>query len=352
MLFLGHESAAQYWRTARAGLIPFPKCARADIVYNEVHLIEEVIELKPDLPIENQELPHILVSDKRLTHASDDAFYHVCAKRFPAGSFYQHTQWVAIASPELTLLQAAQDLGNQGLITLLELCCEFMGCYSLNDGDRRGFTTCDPLVTRKQMREYIDKLPKWMRGKRLLGNAIELAGENSRSPRETECFLAFSLSPELGGFGLSQPKMNLPTARSDDQGESADKQYYLVDLAWKEGNVVFEYDGTIDHSEPEKVRKDKERRSELASQGKAVIVGVKESVGNDGSFRDKAAQVFRALDIPWPEFNETEMREQSRLRAQLFDPTHHSLQPYIKPIVPKNDTLKGQGGFQPQSAEG
>lgn len=339
MLFLGFESAVQYWRVVRSDLLPYPAHSKFVMVECEDHLLKEVDDSAPDLPIDKQSITHVLVHDRRLFHKSKKIEYHLCAKPLPAGSFCQHVYGVVVASPELTLLQAAQDLGNKGFTTLLELCCEFFGDYSLDDGERRGFVNCQPLVTRDQMLEYLGRLPKRTYGAKILGKAVELAGEHSRSPRETECYLAMTLPPELGGFGLPRPILNLPSPIDDGDASITDDRGYLVDLAWNDGMVIFEYDGVIDHTEKEKVLQDKERRSVLASMGKTVIVATKESASNDEMFRKKVAQVFRALDIPLPSYSDDDVTAQSKLRETLFDPAHHSKSPYITPIIPKEGVV-------------
>ena len=335
MLFLGFESAVQYWRTVRANLIPFPEYSQMTAVVDEDCLLKVVRDAVPDLPICEQVTPQVLVSQMKLIHKSKKVDYHLCDRILPKGSFFRHTFSVRVASPELCLLQAASDLGAGGFITLLELCCEFMGRYTLCEGTKRGFLECEPLLTRDRMEEYLDYFPKRTRGADLLRRAIDLVGEDSRSPRETECFLALTLPPKLGGFGLPKPKMNPPVPLEDEDDDSADGSAYYADLMWEDKKVIFEYDGGLDHSEDEAVKKDKERRSVLASLGYYVVVAFKESVSDDERFKDKVEQVFRALDIPMPAFSEKARGAQSSLRDLLFDPMHHLESDYITPITPK-----------------
>lgn len=340
MLFLGYESAVQYWRAVRAELVPFPIYSRAVVVANEDHLLKEIRESVPMLPIKDQFAPQLLVSQTKLIHQSDEIGYHLCSKALPKGSFYQHTYGVTIAAPELSLLHAAKAVGSKGIVTLLELCCEFMGCYTLCEGTTRGFIECLPLITRERLIEYIDNLPHGTRGSALLRRAVTLAGENSRSPRETECFLAMTLPPEMGGFNLPHPMMNPPIPISEEDEVLTDDDYYLVDLSWEDKNAVFEYDGDFDHSSPSRVARDKERRSVLASMGHTVIVAVRDSMSEDDSYLRKIAQVFRALDIPMPSFSSEEKAAQSRLRGVLFDSMHHFSSPYITPIVPDTKNVE------------
>ena len=109
MLFLGYESAVQYWRAVRAGLIPFPPEAQITVVSNEDHLLKEVRYSAPTLPIGGQYQPDVLVSRIKFIHRSDDIRYHLCARPLPSGSFFRHTGGVAVASPELCLLHAAHS---------------------------------------------------------------------------------------------------------------------------------------------------------------------------------------------------------------------------------------------------
>ena len=337
MLFLGYESAVQYWRAVRAGLIPFPTRSEISSVSGGDHLCRDILEFAPDLPIASQPKPHVLVSQAKLIHRSDKVCYHLCSDTLPKGSFCRHTSYVRVASPELCLLQSAQALGSGGMIALIELCCEFMGGYSLCDGIDRGFTSCEPLIIRADLQEYLDKLPPRTKGAVLLRRAARLAGEGSRSPRETECFLIFSLPPEMGGLGLPQPMMNPPLPVED--GSLTDDEGYMVDLSWEDRKVIFEYDGERDHSSHEQVKRDKERRSVLASLGYTVIVAVNDSVNDTERFKKKASQVFRALGRQLPENCEDEDGLAASLRTTLFNPLHHYSSPYTTPIIPDQKPL-------------
>lgn len=340
MLFLGFESAVQYWRAVRAGLVPAPDYARVTVVSNEAHHAGEVVECVPTLPIEEQLTPQVLVSSVNHINHSDAARFRLCAAELPGGSFCAHTSYTMVASPELSLLQAAKDCGPKEIITLIELCCEFMGCYSLCDDDVRGFVTCKPLVTKSRMEEYIRALPKRTRGAKLLQRAVELSGERSWSPRETDCFLALTLPSEMGGFGLPQPLMN----PFDEEGEMGERgtDRYMVDLCWEDSKTAFEYDGKLDHGTIEKANQDKERRSALASRGYKVIVAVNESVGNEDAYRRKISQVLGAMELQMPSFNDEELAAQNALRERLFDPAHYYKSSYLIPIKKKAESPEAE----------
>ena len=334
MLFLGYESAVQYWRAVRAGLVPFPSEAQITVVSNEDHLVKEVRCSAPALPIDGQFQPDVLVSQTKLIHRSDEVRCHLCARGLPSGSFCRHTSDVVVASPELCLLQAAHSLGYEGAIALYELCCEFLGCYTLCEGNPRGFIECPPLTTRQRVIDFLDKLPNGTNGRKLLRFATERVGENSRSPRETECYLTMTLPTRCGGFNLPHPVMNSPILLKEAASTLSCDDYYLVDLFWEDRGVIFEYDGELDHSTSDRVARDKERRSVLASMGFTVVVGTKDSVSDDAALRRKMAQVFKALGIRMPSFQSEELAAQESLRRILFNPSHHLDSPFTTPIVP------------------
>ena len=335
MLFLGYESAVQYWRAVRAGLVAKPDYSKIATVAHEGYRAKEVIECVPTLCIVGQFAPQILVSSVNHINRSDKARFRLCATELPEGSFCEHTSYTMVASPELCLLHAAKDCGPKRMIALVELCCEFMGCYSLYEDDIRGFVTCKPLVTKERMREYIGMLPKRTRGAVLLRRAVELSGERSWSPRETDCFMALTLPPEMGGFGLPQPLMNPFDEQGDGQEDSKDR--FMVDLCWEERKTVFEYDGKVDHGTLQKADYDKERRSALASRGYKVIVAVKASVKDEESYRNKVGQVFGAMGLSMPAFSPRELDAQRALREALFDPSHYYETPYLTPIRQKDE---------------
>ncbi|MCR4871207.1 MAG: hypothetical protein K5859_07920, partial [Atopobiaceae bacterium] len=105
--------------------------------------------------------------------------------------------------------------------------------------------------------------------------------------------------------------------------------------------VIFEYDGEFDHSTRDRVARDKERRSVLASMGFTVVVGTKDSVAEEAAFRRKMAQVFKALGIRMPSFRKEELAAQESLRRTIFNPSHHFDSPFTAPIVPDAALVSG-----------
>ena len=332
MLFLGHEYSAQYWRAVGSGLVKKPRRSNVRLVSNELHLKKDVAEAVPALPVANATRPHVLVSSRTMMHRSKDIEYHLCCREIPPGSFCEVEKDVLVASPALCLLHAAQTAKPDRILPLIELCCEFLGGYSLCENTPRGFLDHAPFLTKKELDAFIEALPKRTRGVRMLKTALGFACSGSKSPRETECFIALTLPTEMGGYGLERPEVNMRVDVDDEDFIFSNVKTYFVDLCWRDAMVGFEYDGGFDHNDPPKVAADKRRRSVLAALGYSVIIADNETASDYRSFDQKARQVIRALELASPRYSGKEKTAQKKLHRYLFDPRHHAIFPFTAPI--------------------
>ena len=361
-LYLGYETALLFWRAVHEGRLPAPQPIDARSVgpeavvgcraLKEIDLAplgvllssggvlaqydERTIDWgsrKEDeakrglVPAGIATLPgvpaplHVLASGAKRygTHACLKV--HLVAGTLPAGSFYRVSDSIVVTSPELTFLQTChktRDLPN------IELALELCGAYALHPAALPCRFDVAPVLTRERLERYVSCVGhRW--GVQAVRRVLPWVRDGFASPRETELYLLLALDEESGGYGLTLPAVNEADDADDLPPGSAQ---YIADLVWKANGrvVVVEYDGFEEHERSaKKVAEDKERRSEMAARGEAVIVVTKRDLQSETTFAKKAAQIMRALEID----AEAAQTEQSDARSALFrwlsNPQHDHL---------------------------
>ena len=331
-LFLGYESAIEYWRAVGSGIAPMPRRSNVRSVAQEITACKDILDAAPQISIANRSTVHALVSRKSRTYAAEGVIYHVVTRELPEGSFFCTSNNVMVASPALCLLQAARQSKESELLPLVELCYEFLGGYSLCDGAKRGFRTHDPFLEKADLESFLSQLPKRTRGIRMLERALAFVLPNSRSPRETEAALMITLPESLGGFAFPTPTLNHRVEILGPFTKLTDKTRFYLDLFWDEQHTAFEYDGS-DHNEPTQIADDKARRSLLAAMGYKLIVAEKAQVDDVRLFNQIIGQLayLLGINVPIPPRDIADKR--TKLRAYLFNPQHHQSCSYTRPIA-------------------
>jgi hypothetical protein len=330
-LYLGYESAIEYWRAVGSALVSTPRPSPIRCVRDELTAGSLILAAVPQPGIANDSLVHALISKKSRSGVYPQIKLHVCSGTLPAGSFCRISSQVLVASPALCLLHAAQCTSPRKILPLVELCCEFLGSYSLCDGTQRGFRNHKPFLDMVEMRSFIEGLPPRTRGICILKKALELAFSLSASPRETECALMLALPAQYGGYAFPMPELNYRIDIPNRYRSLTDKEYLLLDLYWKDAGVALEYDGS-DHNDPARIADDKARRNLLATMGFKTIVLEKRHVGNARQFKQQIRQLCMLLGIE-PDVPTQEVAEKrAKLRKHLFDPQHHMACSYTKPL--------------------
>ena len=208
---------------------------------------------------------HILVDCQEHRIQSQLVKNHVWTGTLPAGSLYRLAPGVLLASPGLCVLQAAASSGIPRAAAVAMECMGRYGCVT----DEREFLKRDPLLSREELRGYLDgvKVGSWARRAR---RALDLALENSRSPLETRAALTLTLPVALGGYALPRPEMNhLIVPRAEDYPYSQYAQYE-VDMCWPERRTVIEVDSYEFHLNKDKLDTDAKKRNSLKAMGWAV----------------------------------------------------------------------------------
>ena len=184
-VYLGFETAWEYWRAVGSGIAPWPQWTDVRGVSGETNLDAEIIAANPKFRLVDRAPTHVLVSSRNKHHCTHQVRRHACTQMLPAGSFFRIFDDVLIASPALCLLQAAQRSKPTEMLPFLELCMEFLGGYSLCEGIPRGFMRHQPFLDMNTLVSFAGQLPPRTRGMVMLEKALRLVRHNSWSPRET-----------------------------------------------------------------------------------------------------------------------------------------------------------------------
>ena len=323
-VYLGFETAWEYWRAVGSGIAPWPQWTDVRGVSGETNLDAEIIAANPKFRRVDRAPTHVLVSSRNKHHCTHQVRRHACTQMLPAGSFFRIFDDVLIASPALCLLQAAQRSKPTEMLPFLELCMEFLGGYSLCEGIPRGFMRHQPFLDMNTLVSFAGQLPPRTRGMVMLEKALRLVRHNSWSPRETSSFLMLTLPVKLGGYGLPKPVLNFPVPHSP--------QPLFLDLYWEGTSAAFEYDGS-DHLDPQKVAEDKARRNLLAALGYRIIVVEKSHLENIRLLNQQIALLAGMIGTELEEASPKELDARRNLRGYLFGARHHWSSPLTRPII-------------------
>lgn len=325
---LSHITAINYWRSLRLGLEPKPEPSRRITSLKLGASVSTLDRRLTGYRYPNCSATDVLVDDKSKTYKTKNYRFHSSVLDFKEKDLYRIEDGIYVTSPELCLLQLANEMK---VLPLAEIVMEMCGNYTLYEGAERGFTTTPPITSTDKLRSFMSRAER-RRGVSVLRKAVSFCEDNSASPRETELFLMLTLSVRRGGYGFPRPKVACKIVPSESMKFTHLQSYYLADFCWPEQMVVAEYDGERDHMNPESVVRDKVRRSALASMGYTVIVFTKEDVADMTRLDKRIAQLGHALaKRSYPPGNSSWERR-SKLKAYLFNPSHHYLAEATRPF--------------------
>lgn len=237
----------------------------------------------------------------------------------PPHSLYAISDEIAVASPELTLVQLARNLR---MLPCIELACEWCGSYALGPATIDCVYETVPITDKTRITELIQRHPA-PHGSRSVAKMMKWIAEGLASPRETVVFLMLSLPSRLGGFALPIPYVNqqIPLVGTDFANLTK-YLFFVADLLWPWAKLILEYDGFEDHEVTSRqIAADKERRSILAAMGYTVIVITRHDVENLSRLQRKVRQIAIALGVTLDEA-EADMTARKALFSWLFDSMH------------------------------
>lgn len=224
-----------------------------------------------DLPV------HFLAPSKRVRCRAAGVIERRLLRDVPEGSFRvcdrSHGQ-VLLPSPELHLLLRASELDALDLALLV---CEYCGTYWTRPDLRRGLVKRpQPMTSRARILEYLDRVPRGVRGVARLRQAVDLGFDGSASPRESGLALLQTYRDGDAGFGLPRPVLNERVELSRAAQAYARWPEATPDERWPGTMVCAEYESDLDHGggdDPralQKRKRDENRRRALEEDGFTV----------------------------------------------------------------------------------
>lgn len=280
-VFIGYESAYEFWRRADDARASALHCVRArsarrlrvaDMARRATRAeIDDVLCRGVfDAPL------HIMVSTSQARCRCENARSHICPSTYPGGSFVVVEEGVAVASPALSFLQMAESFSVEELAVVgMELC----GRYAV---DRDGvIASRHPLASASRLRRFVDRA-EGRRGVKKARRASRFVMDDSASPMETSLALLLSMPCLLGGYGLPQPVMNARIDAAEPCGRMAvlhgDPRFFRGDLCWPQAKLCVEYDSDAYHTGSERIAHDSWRRTELHLAGFTVVTITKKQL--------------------------------------------------------------------------
>ena len=283
-LYLSGRESRLFW--SQPGVLPhcgaesLPSCGAQASPYLTDYLACGPAELEL-CSIPHDYVPHVLQAQARgicdehgLSMPIEVLVAHAPARRsgkklhsavFPKGvapaQFVEYAEGLYLASPELTLLQAAESCT---LHELALLCSTYMAVYE-SSPDGSGIAFRQQLTSRERLAAFARDSKGAKHAEKLLA-ACGLAFEGAASPYEIYIAALFAWPTRAGGYGLGAAQLNKAI---DTSGffEDGGTHYRLCDCYFDELKTSIEYDGRSAHQRRSEQGEDQMRHNELTAAG-------------------------------------------------------------------------------------
>lgn len=215
-------------------------CGEAALLYHKVPSIRGTV-----IPREKVVVPEYVIFKK--AYIPQDLNIHTCsikgAERYVRDG---------VCTLPLVFLQCAHSYGIHDLILLgLQIC-------STPEGK-------DSLSTVQELRACALEL-KGHRGRAKALRALKYVREGSRSPKESELYMALACPGALGGCAFRSLKLNVSVSCKKHGSWS-----YLIDICDSKKKVAIEYNSFQHHNNTRSYSEDEKRASRLRSEGYEVF---------------------------------------------------------------------------------
>ena len=203
----------------------------------------------------------VLVSEPHARRSGKKLRCTLVPKDIEAAQFVEYRDGLFLASPELTLLQAAR---GHLLLELALLCSVFMSVYE-STPEGSGIAFRQQLTSLEKLSSFARASKgAWGAGKLL--KACGYAFEGAASPYEIHIAALFSWPTSAGGYGLGDAQLNkvVDTSCFFQDGRT---HYRLCDCFFEELKTSIEYDGRSVHERRSAQGEDQKRHNELAAAG-------------------------------------------------------------------------------------
>ena len=313
-LYLGYDSAVEFWRSKDLSLLKTLEPCRARRVGSEPPDRGLVVELSWFVVGEVSIPLHVMVSDPSYRRSFRGVVCHTCQSALPDRSFWRLGDDYRISSPELCFAQMASSLSLPRLVCLgFELC----GSYALAESASSGFWQREPITTVRRIGLFLGKL-SGMKGSRKAQRAIRYVLDGSASPMETALAMLLSLPVSLGGYGLPAPQLNAHVDLGDESRAALGKRFVVCDLYWPAAHVAVEYDSDAFHTGADRIASDARRRNALQHNGVTVITVTKDQLLNYRKFESSVRQIAQAIGKKERRSAFAFDEKKARLRSELL----------------------------------
>lgn len=242
---------------------------------------------------------------------SSRAQYHTHGSTFPSNSFVRLGKKTYISSPELCFLQMASSLP---FAELLLLGFEFCGSYTTH---QEGYERRPPLSSVARIRAYLDRASS-MHGIKAARRALKYLADGSASPKESQLALLLGLPRAMGGYGLGIPLMNKEITFARGARKATDSTENYTDLYWPEAKLAVEYDSDLAHLGPEEIAHDAARRNALIAAGVDVITITKKQLMSYSEMEKAAYAIARRMNVRMRSRADDEVNRRLQLRWELL----------------------------------
>lgn len=181
----------------------------------------------------------ILVGDAKQRRRASSLTCRVWNGNMPSGNVYSVGDGLYVTSPELTLLQQANQLHQANLCQMLG---RYLGTWTPKASAPNGQAERAPLVTFDSLNEFMHTAGN-LRGTNTLRLAMTYTSEGAASAGETSLQLALCLPPQLHGMNLPLATMNYKVDLSARAQKLHPHDSIRIDLCWRQEHFGLEYQG-------------------------------------------------------------------------------------------------------------
>jgi len=152
------------------------------------------------------------------------------------------------------------------------------------------------VATLRNLTRFADKNPS-LPGAKDAARALRFAMDDCAFPTQLKAVAALCLPRRLGGFGLTQPRLNHRLELSDAGAVLLRRPDTSCDLYWPDAKLVLDYCGPQHHSRKCSEARASRRRSALESSGCQVITLRDEDFATTDALNDLGKRVLKAMGV-------------------------------------------------------
>lgn len=277
-IFIGYESAIEFYRNARVNLnldiggkypeinslILTPTVTQPTSLNCDCSNIMQT----PNLPFCGEGLLHLCFSGNKIEYRNPFVIKHSLNVKYPSGSFLKYSNDIFIAGPELVFYQLSQFMSFYDLV---QIGLEFCGSYCVDENNMDGFVfNLDSITNQAKLVNYLKKLKLAFLKAPHINQAIDVANliiDGSASPYESLLYIKLCAPRKYGGYGLKGFKANEKIKLSSKASEIFGNNYIKPDLSNRKTKIAIEYDSNAFHNNTNQNELDKIRIDALHHDG-------------------------------------------------------------------------------------